>query len=70
LYGLHTDPDLRRKGVATYLVGESLKHLASSGIARVEAQTKASDDASLKLFTKLGFEKVATSTLMTLGEGP
>ena len=66
LYGLQIDPDLRRSGVATYLVGESLKHLASSGIAMVEAQTKASDEASLKLFTKLSFEKVATSTLMTL----
>jgi len=66
LYGLQTDPDLRRKGLATYLVGESLKHLASSGIARVEAQTEASDEASLKLFTKLGFQKIATSTLMTL----
>ena len=66
LYGLHIDPDLRRSGLATYLVGESLKHLASSGIARVEAQTEASDEASVKLFTKLGFEKFATSTLMTL----
>lgn len=66
LYGLQIEPDLRRSGLATYLVGESLKHLASSGIARVEAQTKASDEASLKLFTRLGFEQVATSTLMTL----
>ncbi len=67
LYGLQIGPDLRRSGLATYLVGESLKHLVASGIAAVEAQTKASDEASLKLFTKLGFEKVATSTLMTLG---
>ena len=66
LYGLHTDPEFRRSGLATYLVGESLKHLAASGIARVEAQTQASDEASLKLFTKLGFEKTATSTLMKL----
>jgi len=66
LYGLLTNPDFRRQGLATYLVGESLKHLASSGTTRVEAQTEVSDDASLKLFTKLGFEKIATSTLMTL----
>ena len=66
LYGLQTDTELRRKGLATYLVGESLKHLASSGIHRVEAQTEVSDEASLKLFSKLGFEQVATSTLMKL----
>ena len=67
LYGLQTDTKLRRKGIATYLVGESLKHLAASGIHRVEAQTEVSDEASLKLFNKLGFQQVATSTLMKLG---
>lgn len=66
LYGLQTNPEFRRQGLATYLVGESLKHLASMGVARVEAQTEASDEASLKLFTKLGFQKFATSKLMTL----
>ena len=66
LYGLLTDPELRRGGLATYLVGESLKHLAKTGIARVEAQTEVSDEASLKLFTKLGFKQIATSTLMKL----
>ena len=66
LYGLQTDNELRRNGLATYLVGESLKHLASSGIHRVEAQTEVSDEASLKLFNKLGFQQVATSTLMKL----
>ena len=66
LYGLQTDTELRRKGLATYLVGESLKHLAASGIHRVEAQTEVSDEASLKLFNKLGFEQVATSKLLKL----
>lgn len=66
LYGLQTDPEFRRQGLATYLVGESLKHLASNGVARVEAQTEVSDEATLKLFTKLGFEQLATSKLMVL----
>lgn len=66
LYGLQTNPEFRRKGLATYLVGESLKHLAASGIHRVEAQTQVSDEASLKLFTKLGFQQVAASKLMKL----
>jgi ribosomal protein S18 acetylase RimI-like enzyme len=66
LYGLQTTPEFRRQGLATYLVGESLKHLASMGVARVEAQTEFSDLASLKLFTKLGFQQIATSKLMAL----
>lgn len=66
LYGLNTDPQFRRSGLATYLVGESLKHLAASGIHRVEAQTRISDEASLKLFKKLGFQQVASSKLMKL----
>lgn len=66
LYGLQTDPEFRRQGLATYLVGESLKHLASMGVGRVEAQTEVSDEASLKLFTKLGFKQFATSKLMVL----
>ena len=66
LYNLFTNEDMRRGGIATYLVGESLKHLAKSEISIVEAQTRQSDAASRALFEKLGFEETSTGKLMSL----
>ena len=64
LYNLFTIEKLRRGGIATYLVGESLKHLAKSDVNIVEAQTRESDAASQALFEKLGFEKVSFGKLL------
>ena len=66
LYNLSVNEDLRRGGIATYLVGESLKHLAKSGVTMVEAQTRSSDAASQALFEKLGFKKTSSGTLLSL----
>ena len=66
LYNLSIKEDIRRGGIATYLVGESLKHLAKSEISLVEAQTRQSDAASRALFEKLGFEETSTAKLMSL----
>jgi ribosomal protein S18 acetylase RimI-like enzyme len=66
LYNLSIDENLRRTGIATYLVGESLKHLAKSNVTVVEAQTRSSDGASQALFEKLGFEKTSSGTLLSL----
>ncbi len=66
LYNLSVDENLRRGGIATYLVGESLKHLAKSDVTMVEAQTRSSDAASQALFEKLGFKKTSSGTLLRL----
>lgn len=66
LYNLNIREDLRRSGIATYLVAESLKHLSKSQVAVVEAQACESDLASLALFEKLGFQRKATGQLLRL----
>jgi ribosomal protein S18 acetylase RimI-like enzyme len=50
-------PD-RRRGLATFLVSESLRRLSSQGIAIVEVQTMAANSAARKLYQKLGFQEV------------
>ena len=69
LYNLSIAEDLRRGGIATYLVGESLKHLAKSDVTMVEAQTRSSDAASQALFEKLGFKKTSSGTLLSYSLG-
>ena len=48
----------RRRGLATFLVSESLRRLSSQGIAIVEVQTMAANSAARKLYQKLGFQEV------------
>ncbi|HEY2839538.1 MAG TPA: GNAT family N-acetyltransferase [Pirellulales bacterium] len=50
-------PD-RRRGLATFLVSESMRRLSGQGIAIVEAQTMAANSAARKLYQKLGFQEV------------
>jgi ribosomal protein S18 acetylase RimI-like enzyme len=64
LYDLAVSPDLQRTGLATFLVGESLRRLMQNGIGLVEAQARQSDEASMGVFHKLGFEQVAEGMLM------
>ncbi|MFK7768226.1 MAG: GNAT family N-acetyltransferase [Mariniblastus sp.] len=65
MYGLNVPEELRRKGIGTFLVGESLRHLMQQGIGIVEAQTRESDLAALNVFRKLGFEQVSYGMLMS-----
>lgn len=65
LYGLSVNESNRRCGIATYLVGESLKHLMQQGVGLVEAQTRQSDAAAIGVFQKLGFEEVSRGLLMS-----
>jgi len=48
----------RRRGLATFLVSESLRRMASRGIALVEVQTMVGNSAARKLYQKLGFQEV------------
>ena len=63
MYGLNVPEKLRRSGIGTFLVGESLRHLMQQGIGIVEAQTWESDSAALGVFRKLGFEQVSVGLL-------
>ena len=53
-------------GIATFLVGESLRHLMQQGIGVVEAQCRESDRAAIGVFKKLGFEQVSHGLLMSM----
>lgn len=66
MYDLEVAPELRRKGMATFLVGESLRHLMLQGIGRVQVQVRDSDAPSMGVFRKLGFEPVTQGNLMSM----
>ncbi len=51
-------PDLRKKGVATYMVGESLRQLKQQGVSLIEIQHPENDPAMRPLCDKLGFQTV------------
>ena len=65
MYDLEVAPELRRKGMATFLVGESMRHLMLQGIGRVQVQVRESDVPSLGVFRKLGFEPITQGYLMS-----
>ena len=65
MYDLIVPEDLRGSGLGTFLVGESLRHLMQQGIGIVEAQTQVSDQAAIRVFTKLGFAQVSQGILMS-----
>lgn len=65
LYDLKVSEELRRHGIATFLVGESMRHLMQQGIGIVEAQTRESDQAAIGVFRKLGFEQVSYGLLLS-----
>ena len=48
----------RRQGLATFLLGESLRQLQAEGATLAEVQVPEDNDAALGLFNKLGFEEV------------
>jgi len=48
----------RREGRATFLVGESMRQLATSGVSLVEVNVAQTNEAALALFQKLGFRQV------------
>jgi ribosomal protein S18 acetylase RimI-like enzyme len=66
MYGLRVSEDQRRSGIATFLIGESLRHLMQQGIGLVEAQCRESDEAAIGVFRKLGFAQVSQGLLMSM----
>ena len=64
---LFTYEDFRRQGLATFLVGESLRQLHAYGVARCQVQTMRYNEAALGLYHKLGFEEVDTGVVLRKG---
>lgn len=58
LYDLSINQDDQRQGLASFLVCEAMKRLASNGVTLVEAQTESTNSASRALFEKLEFTPV------------
>lgn len=63
LFELATHPDHRRRGAASYLLGEAARLLRRRGITTFEAQTMASNEAALRFYDKLGFIEVERGTV-------
>ncbi len=58
VYFVAVDPDHRRRHVGRVLVEESLKRFRERAATRVFAAVPEDNEASMNLFTKLGFEEV------------
>ncbi len=58
LIDVEVEPAERKKGLATYLVAESLRQLNEQGFAQVEVQTMQGNTAALRMYRKLGFQQV------------
>ena len=55
---LEVAPSERRQGLATFLLCEALRRLYTQGIELVESQVDQTNEPALRLFAKLGFERV------------
>ena len=61
--GLEVPEGQQRQGLATYLLGEAMRHLHTQGVAVAEVHVAEDNSAGLALFGKLGFEQVDASVL-------
>ena len=58
LIDLEVNPEYRRQGLATFLLGEAFRHLQCCGISLVEAQTMQNNEPAKGLYKKLGFQEI------------
>jgi phosphinothricin acetyltransferase len=54
---IYLHPDYQGRGVGTYLLGKAIEQSPSLGIETLTATILASNDASVALFRKMGFEQ-------------
>ncbi len=59
LCDLKVQTELQRQGLATFLIGESLRQLALQGVSLVELQYNQTDEAMHGIAQKLGFERIS-----------
>jgi len=55
---LYVEPEWRRRGCATHLLGEAFRLLRRRGVGTVEAQTMSTNEAALAFYGQLGFVEV------------
>jgi len=61
---VHIAPSMRRQGVGPALIDAGIVRLFSrTGVSEVHAHIKVSNEASMRAFTKAGFEKVGKKTV-------
>jgi GNAT superfamily N-acetyltransferase len=58
MFDLDVPSDQRRKGLATFLLGEAFERLRNRGILVIEAQTMQQNTPAIAMYTKLGFKQV------------
>jgi GNAT superfamily N-acetyltransferase len=58
LFALEVAPEHRRRGLATYLMGEAIRILRRRGVATIEAQTMISNDGAAEFYRQLGFAEI------------
>ncbi|HEX6961577.1 MAG TPA: GNAT family N-acetyltransferase [Lacipirellula sp.] len=58
LFDLHVDAPLRRRGYASYLLGEAIRILRRRGVATIEAQTMGANEAARGFYLKFGFTEI------------
>jgi ribosomal protein S18 acetylase RimI-like enzyme len=66
---LHVDPSERRRGHATFLLGEAFAQLHREGVQMVEVQAMAANEAALALYGTLGFVEVDEGIVMRNSNG-
>ncbi|HET6879084.1 MAG TPA: GNAT family N-acetyltransferase [Pirellulales bacterium] len=67
---LEVDNAVRRQGMATYLLGDVMRQLASQGYGLVQVQTMQGNQPALKLYEKLGFQLVNQGAVYRKETGP
>lgn len=67
LIELKIEANQRRRGLATFLVGETLRQLHAQGISRVEVQVMQNNQAALALYKKLGFTEIDQASVLRKG---
>lgn len=58
MFNLYVQPKWRRKGCASYLLGEAFRLLRRRGVMTVEAQTMSTNEAAVEFYKHLGFAEV------------
>jgi len=58
LFDLQVEPEWRRQGCASYLLGEAFRLLRRRGVATIEAQCMATNEQALAFYQSLGFIEV------------
>lgn len=58
LFDLEVQTDWRRKGCASYILGEAFRLLRRRGVSTIEAQMMTTNEAAQDLYRKLGFVEI------------